>query len=465
MALFYEFGSSELRIIQLKNRNQFNFTNTLILKIYITSLAISYFIKSLLPGYLGYNATAALSTTTEDGWCEPNLQGIGSHCFSDFYNVMAASNSKQPWSSTPNPSPPFGLLIFRFFSLEFWNVGQSRVALLVYLSIGIFGITMSFWLFVKKYCDSLTARLLGLCLVFLSSPILILIDRANYLIFLIPLHFLILHYFIQNKNKQMLLLLGLLVLMKPHFVVYSLLFVINGRYKTFLKSIVFSSLLLLISFGLYPLRILENIKDYLKQIEFYQNYTNAGAIYPPNISMFNFYYTLKRIFAQLFPGSIGLDPEAKWLFQNQIFTIAITLVILVIFLIGMNYRTKANNYAIVVFITILVTNVSFAYYLSLLIPMITLYFLTDLENTKYKFNLVTSNAEKIVFTLMLIFLFVPWSIPWTVFSKLKPYSWSEVSFTWLIGQAFLLVFFLILLLKGLRQGFNVRAEEKSADPH
>lgn len=419
------------------------------LKVYLFAIALSYSIKSLLPGYLGYNAAEALSTPTLDGWCNPELQGIGQHCFSDFYNVMGAANSANPWASTPNPAPPLGLLFFKFFSLSFWNIEDSNVALIVYLSAALVFISITYFYISEKYSENSTHKFVGFCLLLTSAPLLILVDRANFLIYSIPLHFLLLHFMIQEKYYRVSLIVILLTLMKPQFVFLSLVLAINRKFQILLQTLFYSLFAFILSFGLYGTNIISNLKDYLSQISTYQNYTNAGAIYPPNLSIVNFYYSLKRILVHLFPNISNLDSQGRWLFPSNFITIGFLVFILILFFSGMSRRSFASNYFIVVLIPILFTNVSFAYYLACILPILVLFFLKINDFDKSSLIFLYNRSSKIIFLGFIVLSFIPWSLPWSIFLTTNLYDWADVSFTWLISQFFLSTLFFILILQGI----------------
>jgi hypothetical protein len=419
------------------------------LKVYIFAIALSYSTKSLLPGYLGYNAAEALSTPTLDGWCNPELQGIGQHCFSDFYNVMDAANSVKPWASTPNPAPPLGLLFFKFFSLSFWNIEGSNVALLVYLSVALVLISITYFCMSDKYSENSTHKFIGFCLLLTCAPLLILIDRANFLIYSIPLHFLLLHFMIQEKYYRVSLIVIFLSLLKPQFVLLSLVLAINRKFKILLQTLIYSSFAFIFSFGLYGGSIISNIKDYLSQISAYQNYTNAGAIYPPNLSIVNFYYSLKRLLVQLFPDISNLDSQGRWLFPSEFITVGILAFILFLFLFGISRRSFASNYFIVVLIPILFTNVSFAYYLACILPILVVYFLKVNDFGESSFTFLYNQFSKVIFLGFILFSFIPWSLPWSIFLNTNIYNWADVSFTWLIAQFLLSTLFFCLIMQGI----------------
>ena len=203
----------------------------LIVRLYAIALVISYFVKSLLPGYLNFNATEALSTVTEDGWCKPELQGIGQHCFSDFYNVMDAANSPSPWQGSPNPAPPFLLQVYKFFSLPFWDVQHSRTAVVVYLLAGILCTFIAYWKFVSRHTSKINSKIVGFSVLALSSPFLIAVDRGSFQLYMLPLYFLLTNYYLESEHRKFSNVLIILILFKPQLALLAITFIIDRNYR------------------------------------------------------------------------------------------------------------------------------------------------------------------------------------------------------------------------------------------
>ena len=79
----------------------------------------------LLPSYLGFSSSSSLSYYVNDGWCTKG-QGIGSHCFGDFYYPFNFSNLDAPWAAGPNQFHTLPLAYtFLKFSESFLTIRPS----------------------------------------------------------------------------------------------------------------------------------------------------------------------------------------------------------------------------------------------------------------------------------------------------------------------------------------------------
>jgi hypothetical protein len=434
------------------NQKSFAKPSQLIVQLYVIALVLSYFIKSLLPGYLNFNSTEALSTVTEDGWCKPELQGIGKHCFSDFYNVMGAANSDSPWQGSANPAPPFLLQIYKFFSLPFWDVQYSRTAVVVYLLAGILCTFITYWKFASRHASKTNSKIFGFAVLALSSPFLIAVDRGSFQLYMLPMYFLLTNYYLDAEHRKFSNMLIILILFKPQLALLAIILVIDRHYREFLRTFFLATFFLLASFLLYPERLIRNVSDYINQLSSYQNYTNAGALFPPNLSLPNYYSTLKRFLFEFAPNLSDLDPRGKWEFWPNSTTLLISVAVVFMLLVGSKHRTRRTNFLLVLMLPIIFTNVTFAYYLCLLLPIIIIYFIESFEEQPRKDNFLNSGVQRFLFGSFLIFHIIPWAIPWTVIPAFQSFSWAKVSITWFLGQGFLLMLIFVLLSTGISKG-------------
>lgn len=79
----------------------------------VSAVVVAYGV--LLTSYLGLIYTESFSALMMDSWCDPKTEGIGKHCFSDFYSVKEISNSNNPWQSG-STYPPLPILIVKAIS-------------------------------------------------------------------------------------------------------------------------------------------------------------------------------------------------------------------------------------------------------------------------------------------------------------------------------------------------------------
>ena len=106
--------------------------SNLIVKLIVLLTTVMTFINQFLPDYLNYKRIEALSFMIRDGWCSPSTEGIGDHCFGDYYYPFTFLNTVNPWSGQPNPYNAGSLLIHHFFQ-ELSNHLGPRPTLSLYM--------------------------------------------------------------------------------------------------------------------------------------------------------------------------------------------------------------------------------------------------------------------------------------------------------------------------------------------
>jgi hypothetical protein len=81
--------------------------------------------------------TESLIFSVNDGWCNPISDGIGNHCFGDFYNFMSGDIFK-PWTEVKTPYPPLAILYFIPYEFIISNFGVTKLILFVHLLFLLF---------------------------------------------------------------------------------------------------------------------------------------------------------------------------------------------------------------------------------------------------------------------------------------------------------------------------------------
>ncbi len=393
----------------------------------------------VLPNYYQFSSIESISFYVKDGWCDSLTQGIGVHCFGDYYYPVKFASLSNPWGSSAFAYPPLPTFIFHIFSSVSSISGVPRFGLLLYLFtlvtvVIIPGIWMirkansieNFSLQFKYYfCAGLT---------FFSAPIIVVIDRGNNIGVLFTLVFFHFVCFKEGKRKESLALIMLAILFKPQFI---LLLLLHFNRRNDLKgafqylSIVISSFFLL--FLLYPIGIFHNIMSYLEQTSAFQLSPLPGNLFPINISLVNVIGLLAR--------SLGY-PITKPIIITLI-TATLLIFGALLFLKNFRLRSSSTNILLITFIVIFVPAVSFHYYwIFLSIPIFFLLIEKDI-NTEIFNNFINRNLLFIGAGLIL----VPWPIPWSlIFSQSANHVFGQTGMNWLIGQLTLLLLFLKLLI-------------------
>jgi hypothetical protein len=432
-------------------------TSVKFLLLMLTSYGICIPLLIFLPSYFDFDASESLSIYVQDGWCNSG-QGIGLHCFGDFFYTFKYTDLIDPWSHGMNPQPPLGTSLYRLFSWYTVPNPNSQIPLLVYLSACLAAALFPAWHYGWKRFRSLFLTL-GLSIATITfAPILMGLDRGSNQLLMIPFVYLFVVSIVSGQTKRVLIYGLVLVLIKPQMILLGLVFILNRDLRNSIRWGILSILVTLASFLLYPFAYTKNIKDYFVQMIDYQHYVPAGLIYPVNISISNLWSTFHRIYFEIFPSADHYDNPESWQFYSPVVTLLLLFLIAIFswkFGPGKSNLTQA---VLAVSLPALIPNVSFHYYYCVFFtPYLFLISrgLRDIihgeEETEFEKRLningfVGHGLRKYLLASSAIALFIPWPLPWVLFSSKLPFL---ISASWLVGQVLitLAVFVLIFSVK------------------
>ncbi len=400
--------------------------------IYFGIYAIVAVVGIYLSSYFRFASTAALSVVVEDGWCNSKEQGIGLHCFGDFYYNFGFVNLPNPWVGSPFPYPPLAAFIFKPFVFVYSLTPNSPWALCLYLLILVAAILFVPYSISKKFQLSHSNRFLLLTLTITSAPILVAIDRGNIILLTFPLLYLFIIAEMESKHRKAFTYWTFMILLKPHLVILGLLFFRNKQMRRGILNCFLAFGFFIGSFILYPVNIAENLKAYLHQLISYQEYVSSGSLYPVNVSLGNTVSLLTRFFFDTIPQASTLS--------------CISAIFLI--LIGLKLYFSSNNLDIhtatmPVLAVILFPLVSFHYYLILLLPIFLIAVSLNLRGSEMRASnilayLVSENENylrKKGTRIIILLIILPIQIPITLFFKVSDLSAnSAVSAHWILVQ-------------------------------
>lgn len=404
--------------------------------IYSTALSVAIFWALLIPGYIGQAPSRVFSYYINDGTCHPEIQGVGVHCFGDFYYNIAVGRLDNPWASVPNPNPP----LMQIFYSMFEPVTENRIGLLLYLSF-LMTLTLIPLILIARN-RIIPNHELSLLVIFVltCSPVLIAIDRGSFSIAFFPLTFLLFYSHVKNQKLKENIILTLMVLLKPQMILFNLILIRTRPLVSVVKISVFQALISICSFGLYGENVFDLSRQYLKQAISYQNYTPWGSLFPVNISITNFIGTPLKI--------LGLE--------ERLFLLRILLTaFIMIFLLFKLYKHKncigpLESFTLVTLTVILLPGVTFPYYLCLLLTPIVITLIMSLNDNTDQIDFVSRNrtASQLGKT-SLILLFIPWTIPFSAIlpDSLDSYLFANVGLNWYPGLILLHLFYLSILFR------------------
>jgi len=412
---------------------------------FTTALIVGWYLSS----YTHVKLLESISGPTFDNWCNPGKDGIGQHCFSDFYYPQGFLNYENPYIHGPNPYPPFALLLVKIFDI-IGNIFGNRLSLFIYFVFSLTLYLVAIKIFINKLAIAHREKL-SLATIFFSAPFLSALDRGNQIIILISLVILFTVSILTQDFKRSIVFGVLIFALKPQFFLLGLLYLsFEKRWSKILVWLGVNTLVFFGSFAVFGVNFYQVLYSYVNQLTNYNAYTNAGSPYPLNISLANTWSIWSRVLA-----FIGINPShssylGTWNYYSTKYTV-ITLIFVVIILIysKLNFQSK---YLLIILSPILLPNVSFGYYLATLIPFYAIIFSTNQISNKL-FYLVTekNNFQHFLILCIPFFLFIPWVMPLSIFSTLSSYVWSKGNMIFIIGQSMLAVLYYSIILSGLTQ--------------
>jgi len=416
--------------------------------VYLSCLAVAIFIQQFLPGYLGYSTIVANSFPTIDGWCEPQSEGIGEHCFGDFYYPLGFIGADNPWKEIINPYPPTSLIIYQPFD---WlaEITFPRVA----LSVFIVGLVLSLVfpiLHLKFIAKEITTKNFALLLLITltCAPALMGIDRGNIQLFLIPPLYLFLRGCLLANEKQVFIYGIICVGIKPQFIVLAIIiYSLLGLKKT-IRWLLVSGFIYILSFLVYFRSFPMNILDWINQTLDFQNYAGRGILMPVNVSITS---DIDIVF-NILNLNVSQTPVKYFVY---LLLIGFTILLIK----NLKQRSLIHNFVLVLFYPLLFTGTVFHYYLTILyVPF--LFFIAYLSQTENTGSLrifmvmesdrpsLSKPLQNRAFLLFTLLSFIPWGIPWSaIFPSLADRGWDVIGINWVFSQYALLAFALTLILQ------------------
>jgi hypothetical protein len=396
-------------------------------------------ILMFLPSYLKYSSIESLSFYVQDGWCK-NGEGIGKHCFGDFYYIFNFTHLSQPWSNGTMPYPPLTLGIFEIFRI-FHSINlSSHFSLILYLLASILAMSFpSIHLFSLKKITLKFSIYLSL-IVAISTPMIMSIDRGNIQTLMTPLIYLNLYYFLQRDNKKFIFSGIILVALKPQYILFGILLLARKDMRNFLKWIISTTLFFFTTFLIYPRHLTQNIIDYKNQLEAFNQSAPAGVLYPANLSINGLFGILYRFF------TVNSSDEGVLRTIPQLSISVVMLILISSLAVFWINGLKSNQYSVLfiaVSLPLLLTGVSYGYHassLTIFFLLLGVGILEDLKNnTNFALQFFQSRFIWIFGTALMIVLFIPWSIPINTIPRYKNLFDGNVTFTWILLQVFVSV--------------------------
>jgi hypothetical protein len=316
--------------------------------------------------YLGIDTYSSRSFSSADGWCEAQSQGLGSHCWADYYYpIFLVFSQPNPWLEYANPYPAASLIPFMIFNFLGSITGLAQAGLVIFLGTMTLLIGWSVWVATKGV--SLELRLiLFTTLTLFSPPLINTLDRGNTVGFIIPLLVWLYSSLRNQSHNQGIIAIVLLTIIKPHFAFLLFIFLLRGKFKTLIQGILLGGTIHILAFLVvagdrFPI----NIYDSLARMVAYQNYSSVESGWPQNMSFAQSLYSLAYFFRGEQKSTITMD----FLATNQ--ALIGPIILLTVSLTITVFRLALTNVQVAIILTSLIvmtSSTSYYYYAVFAIP-------------------------------------------------------------------------------------------------
>jgi len=401
-------------------------------------VAISLMIMSfgtLISAYLQQGYTETISFFVRDGWCNEATQGIGIHCFGDFYAPISIAGTPNPWSNSLNLAyTPLNFTYFRLMDSSFITSLGGHTALAINLLLTLICLSLpGLYIWRTQVSHQYISGPWVLLISLASAPSIMLIDRGSSSFLLFPLVFFFYRAIIDDNYQQATFTLLAMTLWKPQSFILAVGILIFMGVKPFIKSALLTIFAFILSFILYPVNLVDNFFSWLDNSAEYQNYVAIPT--PGNYSLINFVGFLWGG-AKFLTGSAATLGQA---FRPPVAPLLVSIfcavfAILAIFLLVQS-RKRLSRFQFTLISSVYLLTIpgtSFGYYLALLlIPLFVIPHPKALAKNDY-------DRDSLLWPpyLLLLVLMVPaWPLNWSNFPINIGEGWQTLGIHWTLVHA------------------------------
>jgi hypothetical protein len=331
---------------------------------------LSIFLWWVAGSYLGFDIFSSRMWLSADGDCDPSTQGIGVHCFSDYYTtikVLESGSTQSVFGSIPYSAA--ALVPFMFFKWLTEITGILWLGLAAYLlTLGTL-ISYSVWFATRG--QSFERRLIFFStLVLLSPAVLVTLDRGNSVGFLIPTLIWLFSSIQNQRSSQTIISLTLLSLIKPQYGVVALAIILSGRVKVGSKALGLGLTLNLLPFLVFwPREFPNNVFVWANSLFRYQELGSVTGLWPQNIS---FSQSIYLLFYSLDLATGGqLQPALSLIESRQGLWGPLVLLLVLALIFAFRKKLSITQISILVVSAVSMTSaISYYYYIVIAIPFI-----------------------------------------------------------------------------------------------
>jgi hypothetical protein len=265
-------------------------------------------VTGVIASYFGVDVVSSLSFITPDGHCpddNPATSGIGTHCFSDYYQVTEYVPDANPWTGRKSNYSAAGMLPNAFTGWIGTVFNSPRVGLITFLLLLTAAlVTPAVWASRGK---SITPRLVAIgAFGILSIPALSALDRGNSAALALPALLAFLIAIRRGKFAAAVIAITAAALIRPQFLILIAVLWALRKWRLSVIALVSVGVTNLIAYAAWPRDFPRTLIDSVIAVAHYGRQYSMADDFPANVSLGKGAYEIGRWLL----GFVGRVPSA-----------------------------------------------------------------------------------------------------------------------------------------------------------
>lgn len=338
-------------------------------------IPFTVFLWFIYGSYFGVNVFASISYFGDDGWCDASSDGLGRHCFGDFYSVIDLLDRVNPWQPNLAVNPYSATALVPFWILkQAIKLGflHTRVALVLY-QIALFSAVSFAFIFALKGKSTEKKAIIFLVIGPLSMPALAVLDRGNSAGFLVPVLLMYIVFAVNRNYLGLLCAVTIAAMIKPHYGLLIVIFIPLRMWRWFFFTIATLIMTQTLSFLIWFDGFPRNIWQWLAMTQDYNNYQSVIDQHPTQISYSYLLNSIERLFRTVFDVSADHTFFMSQQFQGFLGYCITAIIIVVVISLGKSMPV-ASTAIVCIMATTFAAGTVFVYYSIVTLPIASVLF-------------------------------------------------------------------------------------------